>query len=114
MLLPNIYGQGALFACSGMKCPTDYNNTLVGSLLGDKLGILLYLKKRRELFFELQPPIRDINYQAVTGDVIVAELSDGNKEYRRFFRMTFWTRIQSLGKLVEQLILLCGRTGALS
>ena len=61
MLLPNIYGQGALFACSGMKCPTDYNNTLVGSLLGDKLGILLYLKKRRELFFELQPPIRDIN-----------------------------------------------------
>ena len=98
MLLPNIYGQGALFACSGMKCPTDYNNTLVGSLLGDKLGILLYLKKRRELFFELQPPIRDINYQAVTGDVIVAELSDGNKEYRRFFRMTFLDAYTIIGE----------------
>ena len=98
MLLPNIYGQGALFACSGMKCPTDYNNTLVGSLLGDKLGILLYLKKRRELFFELQPPIRDINYQAVTGDVIVAELSYGNKEYRRFFRMTFLDAYTIIGE----------------
>lgn len=38
------------------------------------------------------------NYQAVTGDVIVAELSDGNKEYRRFFRMTFLDAYTIIGE----------------
>ena len=79
---PNVYGQGELFACSGFDSLTNYKSNFVGSLMGDKLGVLFHLKVRQELAFEINS-IRDIEYRAVTGDVIDCKLikSNGNTSY---------------------------------
>jgi hypothetical protein len=74
--IPKVYGPGAVMACSGLDAPTDYKLGLVGSLLGDKLGLLFYTAARRELAFKLDGTCRNIEYTAVTGDVLSAEFSN--------------------------------------
>ena len=39
VVYPNIYGEGALFAFSGMDGPTSHERMCVGSLLGDAVGM---------------------------------------------------------------------------
>jgi len=69
---------------SGLDGATDYRNSLVGTLLGDKMGVMLHLKARRELFFEIAPPVREYEYVAVTHDVLDVKLHDyGHKTERR-------------------------------
>lgn len=80
MLLPNIWGQGAVFSFSALDGETSYKEDFVVSLLGDKLGLLSHLKRQRELFFNISPVIKDINYRCVASDIILADLigrSDG-------------------------------------
>ena len=89
MNLPKIYGPGAVMACSGLDSPTDYKHGLVGSLLSDKLGLLFYMTARRELAFKLNGKCRNIEYKAVTGDVLSADFSDWAGKPGGQFRLVF-------------------------
>lgn len=74
MLLPDIWGQGAIFSFSGIEGETSYKEDLVASLSGDRLGLIFHLRQRRELFFHIDRIIKDINYRCVTSDLILADL----------------------------------------
>ena len=77
MNYPKIYGQGAVFAFSGLDGQTDYKHDFVGSLSGDHIGVLFHLKVRRELFFELLPSVKNVDYKAVTHDVLDVDMKTG-------------------------------------
>jgi hypothetical protein len=40
MVLPNIWGQGSLFAFSGLDGVNTYENSLTGTLCGDMNGVI--------------------------------------------------------------------------
>ena len=54
MNLPNVWGQGALFAFSGLDGVSTMANSVVGALLGDGLGVMFHTDPRRELRFALR------------------------------------------------------------
>lgn len=72
MFLPNMWGQGAIFAFSGIDGETSYKNDFVG-LLEDEFDIVFHLKTRRKLIFNLPPVIRDLDsiyiYNAINGRI---------------------------------------------
>jgi len=76
MFLPNVWGQGAIFAFSGLDGRTSYKDDFVGTLLGDHIGILFHLKNRRILIFNLHHTIKDIDYKCVGSDIILADFID--------------------------------------
>ena len=75
MHLPNIWGQGALFAFSGLDGECRVHNCLNGALLGDLLGIRIHAKELFDLYISLDG-IKDIEYEVVASDVIRARLKD--------------------------------------
>ena len=75
MRLPNIWGQGALFAYSGLDGECRVHGCLNGALLGDLLGIRIYGKEVFDLYISLDG-IKDIEYEVVASDVIRAWLKD--------------------------------------
>ena len=76
--MPDIWGQGSIFASSGLSTYTSAGKSIVGSFLADKIGfefktpvrVWLYLQPRR---------ISDIHFDIVTSDLIVGKTvsSDG-------------------------------------
>ena len=75
MQLPNRWGQGALFAFSGLDGECRVHSCLNGALLGDLLGIRVYAKEVFDLYITLDG-IKDIEYEVVASDVIRAALKD--------------------------------------
>ncbi|MBQ4450879.1 MAG: hypothetical protein II912_00725 [Clostridia bacterium] len=75
MKLPNIWGQGALFAFSGLDGECRVHSCLNASLLGDLLGIRIQAKEIFDLYILLDG-IKDIHYDLVASDVIRARLKD--------------------------------------
>ena len=71
MRLPNIWGQGALFAYSGLDGECGVYSSLNGALLGDLLGVRLHAKEVFDLYISLDG-IKDIEYEVVASDVIRA------------------------------------------
>ncbi|MBC7319294.1 flagellar biosynthesis protein FlgM [bacterium] len=98
MLLPNIWGQGAIFAFSGLDGETSYKNDLVGTLLGDEIGILFHLKNRRKLVFNLPPTIKDIDYKCVSSDIIIADFIDRRRDLKLPFILIFSRRNLLVGE----------------
>jgi len=98
MLLPNIWGAGEIFAFSGLDGKTSYTNDLVATLLGDKISLLFHLKRRRELFFNLSPRIRDIKYQCVASDIILVDLMDRYTKAHYPLSIIFVSRNALLGE----------------
>lgn len=77
MNLPDIWGQGALFAYSGLEGECDYQKCLLGYLSGDNVGIRFSLPNMRELYLDTHA-IDKITYLCVTSDYIEMDLSIGN------------------------------------
>lgn len=69
MQLPNKWGQGSLFAYSGLDGECTLADSIVGSLLGDALGIVFNTEPRRELRFHLKE-VRNLEYSIVASDII--------------------------------------------
>ncbi|HHV97603.1 MAG TPA: hypothetical protein GXX37_14275 [Clostridiaceae bacterium] len=69
MNLPNVWGQGSLFAYSGLDGINTYENSLVGTLCGDMLGVVFHTSTSIFLGFDLQN-ISDIEYELVASDIV--------------------------------------------
>ncbi len=71
--VPNIAGEGLLFAFSGLDGPTD--DALVGSLQPHNSGLLFHAPQQRELHFNLPAEIRCL---AATNDVLMFDGDGGD------------------------------------
>ena len=86
---PKIWGQGSLFASSGLETNTTHTNSLVGTLLGDRIGVEFKTELRPSLSFKLFD-VKDIVYSIITSDLIKAVVI--TKEKKAFqFVMTFYS-----------------------
>ena len=63
------WGQGQLFAFSGLDGKTDFKNDLVGTLSADRISIIFHTEVRRELAI-VGHTAKNITFSAVTGDYI--------------------------------------------
>ncbi len=70
MILPNKWGQGALFAFSALDGVAQAEGDFSGTLCGDKIGIRFYPKVRRELVLTGMGGSK-ASFEVVTGDSIV-------------------------------------------
>lgn len=69
MTIPNMWGEGALFACSALDGTVSFSSP-VGSLSGDRIGVRFHLKTLRELVLCI-PAGTPFSTEAVTGDLIL-------------------------------------------
>ena len=99
MRLPDIWGQGALFAFSGMDGECRVYSCLNAHLLGDLLGVRIHARELFDLYVVLDG-IKDIQYEAVASDVIKARLKDAQGMETPFL-LTFLDQQTIVG--------LCGR-----
>jgi len=74
--LPNIWGQGQLFAFSYLDGDSFAGDDLCGMLSGDRIGVRFYLKVKRELAI-VNLSGNSPCFEAVTGDLIRLRLADG-------------------------------------
>ena len=65
MILPDIWGQGQLFAYSGMDGAVPYDAQMIGALLGDHAGVRLHTKAPCELYWHTEG-CNDLRWTAVT------------------------------------------------
>ncbi len=72
-MYPNVWGQGALFAFSGLDGRNTLQNSLCGHLMGDRIGISFRFGEA-ELYLSLHG-VRDITYQIVASDIIEGKLN---------------------------------------
>lgn len=69
MVLPNIWGQGSLFAFSGLDGVNTYENSLTGTLCGDMNGVIFHASDHIVLGFYFKD-IGDIEYESVASDIV--------------------------------------------
>ncbi len=72
-VFPNVWGQGALFAFSGLDGENRWTDDFAGYLSGDRVGVLFHTYPTMELYFALRQ-VNDIKPRAVTSDYICLEL----------------------------------------
>jgi len=68
---PNVYGEGILFAFSGLDGPTHWSVPLVASTTGEGPGLRFHLDGEPVLRIGVAAPAA-LEYRAATGDVMVA------------------------------------------
>lgn len=96
MQLPNIWGQGALFAYSGLEGECTAKNSFTCTLLGDNLGLRLHTDKPCDLYVTTED-VCDIRYKIVASDIISAELETrGGAVYETLF--LFYNQNTIIGK----------------
>lgn len=79
--LPKVWGQGILFTYSGMEGENTAAQSLVGTLLGDCIGMEFKTPTRAFLTLDLDG-VTDLDYHIISSDWIEAVLTDaGGKEY---------------------------------
>lgn len=86
---PNIWGQGAIFAPSGLEMHNSQGKSLVCTLLGDKIGLELKTPIRASLYFNCKN-IENIEYSAVVSDVIKARTQNTDGAEQEFI-ITFYS-----------------------
>lgn len=77
--LPNVWGQGELFAFSGLEGECSFFNSLCGTLMADCVGIEfrnLSEKEKRAYFVLKLKNVYNIYYKCITSDMICAEIAD--------------------------------------
>ncbi len=83
MALPNIWGQGSIFAFSSLDGISTFENSLSGTLLGDKVGILFHTATKKELFIKFND-VEDLKFVIVASDIIKANYKDRSSgEYKK-------------------------------
>lgn len=78
---PKIWGQGSIFASSGLETCTTATNSLVGSFLADRVGFEFKTPIRACLYFKMKD-MKNIEYEVITSDLVkaIVSVNDG-KEY---------------------------------
>jgi len=96
MKIPNLWGQGQLFAFSGLDGKTNVRESFSGNLSGDRIGIRFGLKKKRELaIVGFKSP--DLKFNAVCGDYICADTKNGK------IKIIFYNAHTIIGEITENL-----------
>ncbi len=72
MIKQNTWGQGALFAFSGLEGQTRFDSQLVGALLGDHPGIHFFHTDPFELYMDTTG-VSDLVWEIVASDIIVGK-----------------------------------------
>ncbi len=83
MNLPNIWGQGSLFAYSGLDGETTFEKSLVGYLCGDHVGIHFVTKNQCTVYFTFAG-ITDVKFDIVASDIVKAVMTDKNSDIHPF------------------------------
>ena len=87
--LPKVWGQGAIFAYSGLDGINTLSKSLAGILMADKIGIEFKTPVTSYVFFKLNE-VTDIVYDVISNDVIKSTLIDWNRE-NHDFNITFYS-----------------------
>lgn len=99
MKLPNIWGPGNLFAYSGLDGICTYSDSLVGTLCGDRIGVIFYTTIKSQLSLVLKD-IKDIDYTVVSSDIVQAHFTGvGGENYP--FTMLFCAQDTVIGQTTE-------------
>lgn len=79
--MPDIWGQGSIFASSGLSTYTSAGKSLVGSYLADRIGFEFKTPVRAWIY--LQPNgIKNVHFDIVTSDLIVGKVTvEDGQEY---------------------------------
>lgn len=99
MKLPNIWGPGNLFAYSGLDGTCTYSGSLVGTLCGDRIGVIFYTKIKSQLSLVLKD-IKDIDYTVVASDIVQGDFTGINGE-RYPFTLLFYAQDTVIGQTTE-------------
>lgn len=70
-MIPKKWGQGQLFSFSALDGESLFNDDFVGTLSGDKIGVIFHTKCRRTIFFR----DAESDFNCVTSDMIILEKS---------------------------------------
>ena len=73
MVRMDVWGQGALFAFSGLEGKTDFHSQLVGTLLGDHPGIRFMTEHPFELYMDTTDAA-DLVWETVSSDLILGKV----------------------------------------
>ena len=73
--VPDVWGEGLIFAFSGIDGPTETAGGFVATLAGRRVDLLLHTPRKRLLHLQLPEPGR---VRAATGDVLAVETPHGD------------------------------------
>ena len=76
MRLPNIWGEGSLFAYSGIDGKTDWYHPFIGTFMSDRLGVIFHLRGRRQLWCGQFLKEMDISNNIIVSDLIDVTIED--------------------------------------
>ena len=82
MVKMDVWGQGALFAFSGLEGKTGSDSQLVGTLLGDHAGIHFLTAQPFELYLDTTG-VSNVVWETLASDVILGKVCIQN-EWKRF------------------------------
>ena len=71
--LPKVWGQGAIFAHSGLDGVDTLENSLVGLLMADRIGMEFKTPIPSYVYFKLKD-VQDVIYDLISNDLIKASL----------------------------------------
>ncbi len=94
MKIPDIWGQGQIFAFSAIDGKTSRKEDFVGILAGDRVGIRFHTKTRRELAI-VGSGAASPDFHAVCGDYICADSVGGS------IKILFYTAHTVIGEVPE-------------
>ena len=81
MVSMDVWGQGAIFAFSGLEGKTDFQSQLVGVLLGDHVGVRFLASQPFELYVDTTD-VSDLVWEMVASDVLAGKIRVQN-EWKR-------------------------------
>ena len=88
---PKIWGQGSIFASSGLEMTTTATNSLVGSFLGDRIGFEFKTPIRAYFYFKFNRcDVQNIEFDVITSDLVKGRLQDKNGQSYELI-ISFWS-----------------------
>ena len=69
----DVWGQGAIFAFSGLEGKTDFQSQLVGVLLGDHVGVRFLAAQPFELYVDTTD-VSELVWDIVASDVLAGKV----------------------------------------
>lgn len=84
MIGMDVWGQGAIFAFSGLEGKTDFQTQLVGTLLGDHPGIRFVSTSHFELYMDTTG-VSDLVWEMIASDLLLGKVLIGSEWKRLCF-----------------------------
>lgn len=95
-MIPSKWGQGQLFAFSALDGDAFFADDFVGTLSGDRIGIIFHSLCRRSLYFGDMSSIDEPVFKCVSSDMIMLETNSGT------FSMMFAEKHLVVGRYDEK------------